>query len=167
MIFKYSVQIRHIVDGDTMDVLIDLGFGVDKAYTGFAPDNPAQLIDLGFDTLLVDGRLCRTERVCLYGIDTPEPRTTDLREKKFGNLATERVVELLPVGELFDMTSLMYGPKDKFGRTLVDFDLPDDKKLCQTLLDEHLAVPYHGQNKAEIRVLHEANWAILEAKEKE
>ena len=164
MIFKYSVQIRRIVDGDTMDVLIDLRFGVDHAYTGFAPDNPAQLIDLGFDTLLVDGRLCRTERVRLARIDTPEIRTTDLREKKFGRLATARVAELLPVGAWIGMTSLLYDAKGKFGRTLVDFDLPDDRKLCQTLLDEHLAVPYNGQNKAEIRALHEANWAILEAK---
>ena len=51
--FEYRVKIRRVVDGDTVDVDIDLGFGV----------------------------WLYKERVRLYGIDTPESRTRDKIEK--------------------------------------------------------------------------------------
>ena len=52
--YEYRVKILRVVDGDTVDVDIDLGFGV----------------------------WMHKERVRLYGIDTPESRTRDLEEKK-------------------------------------------------------------------------------------
>ena len=134
--YEYSVQIRRVVDGDTVDLLIDLGFS----------------------TLI-------KERVRMAGIDTPESRTRDKREKKFGKLATARVMELLPVGGKFTARSMKYDSTGKFGRSMMDFDLPLDplsRTLCQVLIDEHHAVRYHGQNKKEIRPEHEANWEILE-----
>ena len=51
---EYNCTIRRVVDGDTVDVDIDLGFGI----------------------------WVHNERVRLYGIDTPESRTRDLEEKK-------------------------------------------------------------------------------------
>ena len=48
---------------------------------------------------------------------------------------------------------------------MLDFDLPDGRTLAAALVEEHMAVPYHGQNKKDIRVEHEANWAILDAAE--
>ena len=60
---------------------------------------------------------------------------------------------------------MKYDSKGKFGRAMMDFDLPNDplsRTLCQVLIDEHHAVRYHGQNKKEIRADHEANWAVLE-----
>ena len=132
--YEYSVTIDRVVDGDTVDIWIDLGFDV---------------------------RIF--ERVRMAGIDTPESRTRDLREKKFGKIATARVMELLPVGETFKAMSSSYDARGKFGRAMMDFHLPAGKMLCQTLIDEHLAVPYHGQNKADIRWSHEANYDILEA----
>ena len=131
--YEYSATIRRVVDGDTVDVLVDLGFSVGIK-----------------------------ERVRLHGIDTPESRTRDLREKKFGKIATARVKELMPVGETFVMTSKSYDSKGKFGRGMVDFQIPNYGNLTRTLLNERLAVPYHGQNKKEIRVDHEANWDALD-----
>ena len=132
--YEYSITIDRVVDGDTVDIWIDLGFDV---------------------------RIF--ERVRMAGIDTPESRTRDLREKKFGKIATARVMELLPVGETFLAVSSSYDARGKFGRAMMDFELPEGKMLCQTLMDEHLAVPYHGQNKKDIRAEHEANYDILEA----
>ena len=59
--YEYRCKIRRVVDGDTVDVDIDLGFGIVYA----------------------------NQRVRLYGIDAPESRTRDLVEKKFGLLAKE------------------------------------------------------------------------------
>ena len=132
--YEYSVTIDRVVDGDTVDIWIDLGFDV---------------------------RIF--ERVRMAGIDTPESRTRDLREKKFGKIATARVQELLPVDETFTAVSSSYDARGKFGRAMMDFYLPEGKMLCQALIDEHLAVPYHGQNKKDIRAEHEQNWDFLES----
>ena len=132
--FEYATTVVRVVDGDTIDVWIDLGFSV---------------------------RIF--ERVRLAGIDTPESRTRDIREKVFGKMATARVMELLPVGEAFRAVSRSYDARGKYGRAMLDFYLPDGRMLCRALVDERLAVPYHGQNKTEIRAEHEANWAALEA----
>ena len=131
--YEYKVTIDRVVDGDTVDLFIDLGFSV-----------------------------IIKERVRMAGIDTPESRTRDPREKFFGKLATARVNELLPVGETFRAVSESYDSRGKFGRAMMDFELPDGSMLCATLIAEHLAVAYHGQNKSEIRADHEANWGILD-----
>ena len=55
---EYKCTMLRVVDGDTVDVDIDLGFGV----------------------------WMRKQRIRLYGIDTPESRTRDLEEKKYGLL---------------------------------------------------------------------------------
>ena len=61
--YEYKCKILRVVDGDTVDVDIDLGFGV----------------------------WMHKERVRVNGIDTPESRTRDLEEKAFGLAAKERV----------------------------------------------------------------------------
>ena len=65
--YEYKAKIMKVVDGDTVDVDIDLGFGV----------------------VLTD------ERVRIMGIDTPESRTRDLVEKKFGLASKARLKEML------------------------------------------------------------------------
>ena len=57
--YTYRAKVIKIIDGDTIDVDLDLGFSV----------------------------WLRKQRVRLYGIDTPESRTRDLEEKKRGLLA--------------------------------------------------------------------------------
>ena len=133
--YEYSTIIERIVDGDTVDVWIDLGFDV---------------------------RI--HERVRLAGIDTPESRTRNAREKIFGKRATARVQQLLPVGQKFRAIAKSYDSTGKYGRAMLDFELKDGQMLCQVLVDEHLAVPYYGQNKDDIRAEHEANWDLLDNK---
>ena len=57
--YEYKCKVTRVVDGDTVDIDIDLGFGV----------------------------WLHKERVRIYGIDTPESRTRDKIEKRFGLLA--------------------------------------------------------------------------------
>jgi len=69
--FVYNARLDRIVDGDTFDCILDLGFDVKL----------------------------HKQRVRLAGIDTPESRTRDLEEKKLGLAAKERLQELC-VGKL-------------------------------------------------------------------
>ena len=66
--YEYRCTLRRIIDGDTIDVDIDLGFKV----------------------------WLQKERVRLYGINTPESRTRNLAEKKLGLASKARLKELLP-----------------------------------------------------------------------
>jgi micrococcal nuclease len=68
--YKYTATIRRWVDGDTVDVDIDLGFGL----------------------------VYSNQRLRLYGIDAWESRTRDLEEKKKGLAAKAYVNEIAPVG---------------------------------------------------------------------
>ena len=77
-------------------------------------------------------------------------------------MASARVKELLLKGKTYTIKT-EFDSQGKFGRTMVDFRLPDDKMLCKLLVSERHAVPYHGENKEAIRELHEKNWAKLEA----
>ena len=137
--YEYNCIIERVVDGDTVDVRVDAGFDI-----------------------------WTKQRVRLLGIDTPESRTRDLREKKFGKLATARVEELLPLGSKQSIVITKQG-RGKYGRYLADFPLVGKPRLpwnlCEVLVIEHLAVRYHGQAKAEVRAAHEANWDYLESRE--
>lgn len=68
--YKYQATIKRWVDGDTVDVDIDLGFGL----------------------------IYSNQRLRLYGIDAWEQRTRDLDEKEKGLAATAFVNEMAPVG---------------------------------------------------------------------
>ena len=133
IMYEYKAVIERVVDGDTIDLRIDLGF-----------------------------KVWINERCRLLGIDTPESRTRNAREKRFGKMATARVEELLPEGSAHTIKT-KFDSKGKFGRTMVDVHLPEGRMLCELLLSEHLAVPYRGENKNAIRKLHEANWSLLDA----
>ena len=132
---EYDVVVINVVDGDTVDVDIDLGFGITM----------------------------RDERVRIMGIDTEESRTSDKVEDLFGEKAKSRVKELMKDGAKLITTEDKAGEdmKGKFGRILGDFRLPSGKTLTETLIEEHLAVPYHGQSKDDIRAQHLANRQVL------
>ena len=127
---EYSVKVLKIVDGDTVDVDIDLGFGI----------------------VLTD------ERVRIVGIDTPESRTSDKVEKVFGLASKHRLKELLEKEAVLITFDDKNGEdmKGKFGRVLGDFKF-GDSTVSQVLIEEGHAVPYHGQNKADVAVQHMAN----------
>ena len=132
--YTYRCVIKKVVDGDTVDIDIDLGF----------------------DVWLKD------QRVRVYKIDAPESRTSDRLEKIFGIAAKSRVESLLLIGEKYVITTYISDSKtdlrEKFGRILADFDLPNlNSTLSQVLINEGHAVPYNGESKEELRQLHEKN----------
>jgi len=138
--YEYNCTVVKIVDGDTVDVDIDLGFGV-------------QLTD---------------ERVRIMGIDTPESRTSDEVEKVFGKAAKARLQSLM--GETCVLKTQINKDgedmKGKFGRILGDFDVYDVKTdswrpATSILIEEGHAVAYFGGSKEEVQAKHMVNRAKL------
>ena len=134
--YEYKARIVKIVDGDTVDVDIDLGFGI----------------------WLTD------ERVRIMGIDTPESRTRDKVEKFFGKAAKTRLKELLgPYATL--KTRVARDGEDmrgKFGRVLGDFQVyyhAEDRysTVSQILIKEGHAVEYEGGSKDDVQEQHRLN----------
>ena len=129
-VYEYSCKIVRVVDGDTVDVDIDLGFGV----------------------------WMHKERIRLHGIDTPESRTRDLEEKKFGLLAKAQVEHFLPKGSIQTLITVK-DKAGKFGRILGKFKIDDHLYPTPTTINEwmirhHHAAPYFGQSKEEIAQIH-------------
>ena len=96
------------------------------------------------------------ERVIIYGIDTPESRTRDLEEKKYGLAAKEFVKQLVNGWEYAVLRTQKYDAKGKFGRILGDI-IVDNVSMSDTMIKEHHAVPYYGQSKEEIAEAHLKN----------
>ncbi len=128
--YEYTCIIRKIVDGDTVYADVDLGFGV-----------------------TLRGSDGRGINIRLFGIDTPESRTRNKEEKKYGLLAKQFVTEFIPVGS---KCILRTKEKGKYGRYLGDFKV-GRKWLCAELLRNHHAVKYHGQSKKDIAAAHILN----------
>ena len=134
--YEYKVNIIRVVDGDTVDVDIDLGFGV----------------------------WLKDERVRMMGIDTPESRTRDKVEKVFGLAAKSRLKQLLGKTAILKTQVNKDGEdmKGKFGRILGDFEVYDSKKdawrpATDVLVEEGHAVAYFGGSKEEIQEKHMVN----------
>lgn len=132
--FIYFATVKRVVDGDTIDVDLDMGFGIWK----------------------------KNERIRLLDVDTPEKRTRDLLEKQFGYIATEILEGFCPVGKKVLIETVL-DAKGKFGRVLGNIWLPEDGFLNVNdyLIDNHYAVKYEGQNKELIQAEHLANYRIL------
>ena len=95
----------------------------------------------------------------MMGIDTPESRTRDLEEKKYGLAAKDRITKLLANSTCL----LTFKDKaGKFGRVLGDFKCYDgefDKEstITEIMIREGHGVAYHGQSKSDIAEEHLAN----------
>tara|TARA_B100000131_G_scaffold255152_1_gene249646 strand:+ start:752 stop:1231 length:480 start_codon:yes stop_codon:yes gene_type:complete len=131
---EYDVKVIKVVDGDTVDVDIDLGFGV----------------------TLTD------ERVRIMGIDTPESRTSDKVEDLFGEAAKARLKALMHNGGKLITTEDKKGEdmKGKFGRILGDFKVEyngEMKLVTEILAEEGHCVPYSGGSKEDTQAAHLAN----------
>jgi len=129
--YEYRARVIKVIDGDTVDVDIDLGFGV----------------------------WLKDERVRIMGIDTPESRTRDKVEKKFGLAAKARLKELLGAKPILK-TQVGKGGEDmkgKFGRILGDFLTEDGKKCGELLVKEGHAVKYMGGAKEDVEKQHLKN----------
>jgi len=129
--YEYRVNVIKIVDGDTVDVDIDLGFGV----------------------------WLKDERVRIMGIDTPESRTKDKVEKKFGLAAKARLKSLLGKQAILKTQVNKSGEdmKGKFGRILGDFVAEDGRMVTEVMVAEGHCVPYFGGSKEDVQAQHMKN----------
>ena len=128
--WTYRCKLKRVVDGDTVDVDIDLGFGIWQM----------------------------NERVRIMGIDTLESRTRDKIEKKFGLAAKAKLKSLLGPKPVLQTTISKKGEdmKGKFGRVLGDF-LVDGKLVTEIMCKTGHAVPYFGGAKADTQKQHMKN----------
>ena len=128
--YRYKVNVVKVVDGDTVDVDIDLGFGMSY----------------------------KKQRVRMVGIDTPESRTRDLVEKKFGKASKAHLKSILESGDI----ELVSHDKGKFGRILGDLFIGSSTfSVNQQMINDHHAVAYTGGNKEETEKGHMANRELL------
>ena len=116
-------KIKKVLDGDTIDVVIDLGFD-----------------------------LAKTERVRIAGVDTPEKRTRDLEEKALGLDATnwlkEKLTETIKGEDELTIRTELKGGVGKYGRLLGWIYVGDDEfSLNQQMITEGYAWAYDGGTK--------------------
>ena len=86
--YEYKCEVTRVVDGDTIDVILDLGF-----------------------------KILHKARVRLFGIDTPESRTRNKDEKVRGKMASKFLQEAIDSGSVVIRTELK-DSRGKFGRVL-------------------------------------------------
>ncbi len=135
-------EVNRVLDGDTIDVTIDLGFD-----------------------------LYKKERVRIAGVDTPEKRTRDLEEKALGIDATNWLKGTLEDtingdNELTIRTELQ-GGVGKYGRLLGWLYVGDDElSLNEQMIDEGYAWPYDGGTKKkdfeELREIRRSQGTLIE-----
>ena len=115
---NYSAKLLRVVDGDTCDAMIDLGF----------------------DTWV-------KKRIRFYGVDTWESRTRNLEEKKKGLAAKDYVKDLLENSDEGKFVLKSYGV-GKYGRVLGELFVKGNEKSVNELLKENgHAYEYHGEKK--------------------
>ena len=116
-------KIKKVLDGDTIDVVIDLGFD-----------------------------LAKTERVRIAGVDTPEKRTRDLEEKALGLDATNwlkgKLEETIKGDEELTVRTELVGGMGKYGRLLGWLYINEDTvSLNEQMITEGYAHAYDGGTK--------------------
>ena len=130
--YEYKVRITKVVDADTVDVDIDLGFGM----------------------------IYKKQRVRLMGIDTPESRTRDLVEKLFGKASKKHLKETLSNAEMITLVSHDKGKFGRILGELFIYENVGHPQfevhysINQKMIDDHHAVDYGGGNKEEIQTKH-------------
>ena len=133
--YEYTCKVKRVVDGDTMDVVLNLGF--DILYS------------------------CR---VRLAGIDTPESRTRDLDEKARGKLSKAFLQESVK-GRKVVLKTQLKDSRGKFGRVIaevwVEFEKGSMRNANELMIKECHAVKYNAENKALVHDAHMANRDIL------
>jgi len=135
MPFEYNAKVNRVVDGDTINVDIDLGFNV----------------------------ILSNQNVRLLGIDAPESRASDKVEKAFGLLSKSKVEEFIKnCGEKVILQTFLSNSDEKFGRLLGKVINPKNKDVLNDwLIVNHFAVAYNGENKTKINAAHLSNRKFL------
>ena len=125
--YEYNCTVTRVVDGDTIDVILDLGFSV-----------------------------LHKCRVRLYGIDTPESRTKDKDEKARGKLAAKYLEDSINNGTEIILRSKLKDSKGKYGRVLGEI-IVDNININQSMIEKYLAVKYTGKSKKDVEAEHLLN----------
>ena len=130
--YIYRVKkVLKVVDGDTIDADIDLGFDISL-----------------------------TKRVRLAGIDTPESRTTDLKEKALGLEVKEWLKKRLEGAKDILIKTQLPDSTEKYGRILGKLYINNEEtSLNEQMIDEGYAWEYQGNTKVK-------DFALLESKRK-
>tara|TARA_R110002020_G_scaffold10104_10_gene39197 strand:+ start:544 stop:906 length:363 start_codon:yes stop_codon:yes gene_type:complete len=119
--YEYKAKLKRVVDGDTCDAYIDLGFDVSVK-----------------------------KRIRFMGVDTWESRTRDKEEKVKGLLAKDYTKEMLERNEgSFKLISHGVGKYGRvLGEIFIE---GEDKSLNELLKDNGHAYEYHGGKKKEFK----------------
>tara|TARA_R110000787_G_scaffold167126_1_gene280107 strand:- start:73 stop:492 length:420 start_codon:yes stop_codon:yes gene_type:complete len=125
--YEYACKVERVVDGDTVDVVLNLGFDI-----------------------------MYKSRVRLYGIDTPESRTRNLDEKARGKMAGAFLKNKIDSGEKVVIQTKLKDSRGKFGRVLGNI-IVDGININQLMIDNHHAAAYFGQSKDAIEAVHDTN----------
>ena len=113
--WRYDAKLDRVIDGDTVDAMIDLGFNTHRSI-----------------------------RIRFHGINTPESRTRDLSEKKRGKAATARLIEILAENDdAFVVQSLGVGKYGRCLGVLYVESL-GETSVQDTLIAEGHGVAYFG-----------------------
>lgn len=116
MQYFYRAKLQRVVDGDTVDLLVDLGFDI-----------------------------LHKIRVRLHGVNTPESRTRDLEEKALG-LAAKDYVEDWFDGHTHVFVKTLKDEGGKYGRILGYVYADEEMQVClnDQIIDAGHGVPYFG-----------------------
>ena len=126
--FSYRInKVTKVVDGDTIDVLLDMGF------------------DIKYKS-----------RVRLFGIDTPESRTRNKEEKVRGLLSKVYLKDAIKKAKKLTIKTHKGSETGKFGRILGEI-FADGINLNLKMCTEGYAVQYYGQNKSLVEAEHMKN----------
>ena len=129
--YEYGCKVTRVVDGDTVDCILDLGFSI-----------------------------LHKCRVRLFGIDTPESRTRDKDEKVRGKLAAKFLKDAIDDGKKVILRTKLKDSKGKYGRVFGEV-VVDDININVSMIENYLAVAYHGQNKDDVEAEHLVNRSKL------
>jgi micrococcal nuclease len=125
--YQYNCTVTRIIDGDTLDVDIDLGFSV---------------------------KLTK-QRIRMMGIDTPESRTRNLEEKKRGLISKQYLLDKCPIGSTIRLVSHDKGKFGRIlGSIYTD---ASEQSINKIMCDEGFAVEYYGGSKDDLEEQHQIN----------
>jgi micrococcal nuclease len=118
--YEYRVKkVTGVVDGDTIDVELDLGFNISYS-----------------------------QRVRLAGIDTPESRTTDKKEKALGLESKQRLKDVLSKAQIVVIRTELPDSSEKYGRILGWIFIDGaEKSVNEALVADGYAWGYLGDTK--------------------
>ena len=125
--YEYKCTIDRVVDGDTVDATLDLGFSV-----------------------------LYKSRVRLFGIYTPESITRNKDEKARGKLAAKFLGNSIEKADTVIIRTELRDSRGKFGRVLGTI-VCDGVDINNAMVENYMAAKYFGQNKAAIEAVHQAN----------